>query len=60
MSDVSVLYSTSLVLRIWLNGSLYLLNLNSLTRFFRLQQLNGKMMNHVSLLDRNVLLMKPK
>jgi len=37
MSDVSVLYSASLVLRIWLNGPLYLLNLNALTRFLRLQ-----------------------
>ena len=48
------LYCTSLVLRICLNGPLYLLNLNALARFLRLQQLNGKMMNHVSLLDRNV------
>jgi len=39
------LYCKSLVLHIWLNGSLYLLNLK--TRFLRLQQLNGKIMNHV-------------
>ena len=31
------LYCTSLVLHIWLNGPLYLLNLNALTRFLRLQ-----------------------
>jgi len=42
------LYCTRLVLHIWLNGPLYLLNLNALTRFLLLQQLNRKMMNHVS------------
>ena len=31
---------TSLVFRIWLNGPLDLLNLNALTRFFRLQTTN--------------------
>jgi len=31
------LYCTSLVLYIWLNGPLYLLNLNSLTKFLTLQ-----------------------
>jgi len=31
------LYCTSLVLHIWLNGPLHLLNLNALTRFLRLQ-----------------------
>jgi len=31
------LYYTSLVLHIWLNGPLYLLNLNALTRFLYLQ-----------------------
>ena len=31
------LYCASLVLHIWLNGSLHLLNLNALTRFLRLQ-----------------------
>jgi len=34
------LYCTSLVLHIWLNGPLYLLNLNALTRFLRLQTTN--------------------
>jgi len=34
------LYSTSLVLCIWLNGPLYLLNLNALTKFLRLQTTN--------------------
>jgi len=42
------LYCTSLVLHIWLNEPLHLLNLNALSRFLHLQQLNGKMMNHVS------------
>jgi len=42
------LYCTSLVLYIWLNWPFYLLNLNALTRFLRLQQLNRKMLNHVS------------
>ena len=32
------LYYTSLVLHIWLNGSLYFLNLNALTRFLRLKE----------------------
>jgi len=31
------LYCTSLVFYIWLNGPLYVLNLNALTRFLRLQ-----------------------
>jgi len=31
------LYCTSLVLYIWLNGPLYLLSLNALTRLLRLQ-----------------------
>jgi len=31
------LYCTSLVFDIWLNGPLYLLNLNALTSFLRLQ-----------------------
>jgi len=30
-------YCTSLVLHIWLNGPLYLLNFNALTRFHRLR-----------------------
>jgi len=47
MPDVSVLYSTSLVLYIGLNGPLYSLNLNSLTKFIALQTNNEKMMNHV-------------
>ena len=34
------LYCTSLTFHIWLNGPLYLLNLNALTRFFRLQTTN--------------------
>jgi len=34
------LYCTSLVFHIWLNGPLYLLNLNALTRFLRLQTTN--------------------
>jgi len=35
-----VLYCTSLVFHPWLSGPLYLLNLNTLTRFFRLQTTN--------------------
>jgi len=31
------LYCTSLVCHIWLNGPVYLLNLNALARFLRLQ-----------------------
>jgi len=42
------LYCRCLVLHIWPNGPLYLLCLNPLIRFLRLQQLNGKMMNYVS------------
>ena len=34
------LYCTSLVFHIWLNGPLYLLNLNALTRFLHLQTTN--------------------
>jgi len=38
MSDVPVLYKSCVY--IWLNGPLYLLNLNALTRFLRLQTTN--------------------
>jgi len=34
------LYCTRLVFHIWLNGPLYLLNLNALARFLRLQTTN--------------------
>jgi len=34
------LYCTSLVFHRWLNGPLYLLNLNALNRFLRLQTTN--------------------
>jgi len=34
------LYCTSLVFHIWLNGPLYLLSLNGLTRFLRLKRTN--------------------
>jgi len=56
------LHFTSLVLHVSLNGPLYLLKLNALIRFLRLQQLNGKMLNHVSsiCLRETFLLMKLK
>ena len=36
------LYSKSVVFHIWLNGAFYLLKLNALTRFIRLQTTNWK------------------
>jgi len=42
------LYRTNLVLHFWLNGPLFLLNLNALTKFLCCKQLNGKMLNSVS------------
>ena len=38
----------SLVLHIWKNGSLYLLNFNALPKFFCCKQLNGKMLKYVN------------
>jgi len=37
-SSQMYLYCTSIVLHSWLNGPLYLLNLNALTRFPRFQR----------------------
>ena len=56
------LYCTSLVLHIWLNELLYLLNVNALTRFLRLQTTEWEMLNHVSsiCLRETLLLMKLK
>jgi len=53
-------YCTSLLLHIWLNGPLYLLNVSALTRYRRLQITDGKMLNHVSsiCLGETFLLMK--
>jgi len=39
-SSEMYLYCTSLVFHPWLSGPLYLLNLNALTRFLRLQTTN--------------------
>ena len=50
-----VLYCTSLVFHNWLNGPLYLLNLNGWTRFLRLQTTNWEKDEPFDwyLLDRN-------
>jgi len=55
-SCLMFLYCTSLVFHIWPNGSLYLLNLNALTRFLRLQTTNWEKGETCEkyLLDRNV------
>jgi len=42
------LYCTDLVLHIWINGPLYLLNFNAWSKFYRFKSLNGKMLNHVN------------
>ena len=41
------LYCTNVLLHIWINGALYLLKSNVLSRCFCCKQLNGKPLNHV-------------
>jgi len=51
------LYCTSLVLHIWLNESLYLLNVNALTKFLHMQRPEQENVE-VSVRENSFLLMK--